>query len=49
MLGDDKQLKKLIILVLSSSSYEEDSSASHVSRCAFDPLLAHDQTAKWSL
>ena len=48
-LGDDKRLKKLIILVLSSSSYEEDSSTSHAARCVFDPLLAHDQAAKWSL
>ena len=46
-LGDDKLLKKLIILVLSSSSYEEDLSVSHVARCAFDLLLVHDQAAKW--
>ena len=45
--GDDKRLKNLIILVLSSSSYEEDLSASHVARCAFDVLLVHDQAAKW--
>ena len=49
MLGDDKRLKNLIILVLSSSSYEEDSSVSHAARCAFDPLLAHEQEAKWRL
>ena len=46
-LGDDKQLKKLIILVLSSSSYEEDLSTSHVARCVFDLLVVHDQDAKW--
>ena len=46
-LGDDKRLKNIIIVVLSSSSYEEDLSASHVARCAFDLLLLHDQAAKW--
>ena len=44
--GDDKRLKKLIILILFSSSYEEGSPASHVAGCAFDPLLTHDQAAK---
>ena len=48
-LGDNKRLKKLIILVLTSSSYEGDFSMIHVARCAFDLLLAHDQAAKWSL
>ena len=46
-LGDDKRLKKLIILVLFSSSYEEGYLVSHVSGCVFDPLLTHDPTAKW--
>ena len=43
MLGDDKRLKKLIILVLYSSYYEEDSFVGHASRCVFDLLLTHDQ------
>ena len=46
-LGDDKRLKKLIILVLFSSSYEEVSPTGHVVGCAFDPLLTHNEAAKW--
>ena len=41
-LGDDKRLKKLIILVLSSSSYEEDLPAIHAGRCGPVPPFSHD-------
>ena len=46
MFGDDKRLKKLIILVLFSSSHEEDSSIGHAARHASELLLTHDQAAK---
>ena len=46
-LGDDKRLKKLIILVLLSSSYEEGFLVGHAARCMFDLLPTLDQTTKW--
>ena len=46
-LSDDKQLKKLIILVLLSSSYEEVFLVGRAVGCTFDLLLSHDKVVKW--
>ena len=48
-LDDDKRLKKLIILVLLSPSYEEGFLTGHVAGCVFDLLLAHGKFIKWRL
>ena len=45
--GDDKRLKKLIILVLIYSSYKEGFLGGHIAGCTFDLLLAHDKVVKW--
>ena len=48
-LDDDKRLKRFIITVLISPSYEEGFLAGHVAGCMFDLLLALDKVAKWRL
>ena len=48
-LDDDKCLKRFIIPVPFSPSYEEDFLASHIVGCVFDPLLTHGEVVKWRL
>ena len=45
-LDDDKLLKRLIIFVLLSPSYEEGFIIGHVAGCAFDPLLICGKVVK---
>ena len=48
-LNDDKRLKRFIILVPLSPSYEEGFLAGHVVGCVFDLLLAQGKVIKWGL
>ena len=48
-LDDDKRLKRFIILVPLSPSYEEGFLTGHVAGCVFDLLLAHGKVIRWGL
>ena len=48
-LDDDKCLKRFIILVLLSPTYEEGFLIGHVVGCVFDLLLTHNKVVKWRL